>query len=61
MLVTERPGRVRIVRNGVLDPTAIGGVPAVFASGQGGLMDISLHPQDESNGQLIRLEPVQPE
>jgi aldose sugar dehydrogenase len=49
MLVTERPGRLRIVRNGVLDPTSIGGVPAVFASGQGGLMDISLHPQFAKN------------
>jgi aldose sugar dehydrogenase len=49
MLVTERPGRVRIVRNGILDPTAIGGVPAVFASGQGGLMDISIHPQFAKN------------
>jgi aldose sugar dehydrogenase len=49
MLITERPGRVRIVRNGVLDPTAIGGVPAVFASGQGGLMDVSLHPQFAKN------------
>ncbi|WP_396135772.1 PQQ-dependent sugar dehydrogenase [Chamaesiphon sp. VAR_69_metabat_338] len=49
MLVTERPGRLRIVRNGVLDPTAIGGVPAVFASGQGGLMDVSLHPQFAKN------------
>ncbi len=49
MLVTERPGRVRIVRNGVLDSTPIGGVPAVFASGQGGLMDISIHPQFAKN------------
>jgi aldose sugar dehydrogenase len=49
MLVTERPGRLRIVRNGVLEPTAIGGVPAVFASGQGGLMDIAVHPQFAKN------------
>jgi aldose sugar dehydrogenase len=49
ILITERPGRLRIVRNGVLDPTAIGGVPTVFASGQGGLMDISLHPQFAKN------------
>jgi aldose sugar dehydrogenase len=49
MLITERPGRLRILRKGVLDPTAIGGVPAVFASGQGGLMDISLHPQFAKN------------
>lgn len=49
ILVTERPGRLRIIRNGVLDPIAIDGVPAVFASGQGGLMDISLHPQFAKN------------
>jgi aldose sugar dehydrogenase len=49
ILVTERPGRVRIVRNGILDPTPVGGVPTVFASGQGGLMDISIHPQFAKN------------
>jgi glucose/arabinose dehydrogenase len=49
MLVTERPGRLRIVRNGVLDPTPIAGVPPVFASGQGGLMEVSLHPQFAQN------------
>lgn len=49
MLITERPGRLRTVRNGVLDPTAVGGVPAVFASGQGGLMDVSIHPQFAKN------------
>ena len=35
ILVTERPGRLRNVRNGVLDPNPSGGVPPVFASGQG--------------------------
>ena len=45
MLVTERPGRLRIVRNGVLDPTPISGVPEVYARGLGGLMDIALHPR----------------
>ncbi len=42
MLVTERPGRIRIVaRDGTLsEPLA--GVPRVFASGQGGLLDIIL-------------------
>ncbi|MBD1852667.1 PQQ-dependent sugar dehydrogenase [Leptolyngbya sp. FACHB-711] len=49
MLVTERPGRLRIVRNDVLDPTPIAGVPPVFASGQGGLMEVSLHPQFAQN------------
>src|SRR5262249_14816203 len=42
MLVTERPGRMRIVaRDGALSP-ALGGVPKVFASGQGGLLDVVL-------------------
>ncbi|MGG6296671.1 PQQ-dependent sugar dehydrogenase [Leptolyngbya sp. AN02str] len=50
MLVTERPGRLRIIRNGVLDPNPIPGVPEVLAVGQGGLLDISLHPQFEQNG-----------
>jgi glucose/arabinose dehydrogenase len=46
MLVTERAGRMRIVapagnKDGRLSP-ALGGVPAVFASGQGGLLDVAL-------------------
>src|SRR5262245_66115428 len=41
MLVTERPGRLRIVRDGKLSPP-LGGVPAVRASGQGGLHDVVL-------------------
>lgn len=49
MLITERPGRLRIVRNGKLDPQPIGGVPPVLAVGQGGLMDVSLHPQFAKN------------
>jgi aldose sugar dehydrogenase len=49
MLITERPGRLRLVRNGVLDPKPIAGVPAVFAQNQGGLMDVSLHPNFAEN------------
>jgi len=45
MLVTERPGRLRIVRNGVLDPKPIVGVPSVHAQALAGLMDIALHPK----------------
>ena len=45
MLVTERPGRLRLVRNGVLDPQPISGVPAVYNQSLGGLMDIALHPR----------------
>jgi glucose/arabinose dehydrogenase len=49
MLVTERPGRLRMIRNGQLDPTPIPGVPPVLAVGQGGLLDIALHPQFDQN------------
>jgi aldose sugar dehydrogenase len=49
MLITERPGRLRIVRNGVLAPTPIAGVPPVLAVSQGGLMDVSLHPRFAQN------------
>ena len=54
MLVTERPGRIRVVRNGVLDPTPIAGVPRVRTDGNGGLMDVALHPQfaDKPTGLL---------
>jgi glucose/arabinose dehydrogenase len=39
-----------MIRNGVLDPTAIAGVPDVFASGQGGLLDVAVHPRFAENG-----------
>jgi glucose/arabinose dehydrogenase len=49
MLVTERPGRLRVVRNGVLDPQPISGVPQVRTDGNGGLMDVALHPRFTEN------------
>lgn len=49
MLVTERPGRLRIIRNGKLLPTPVEGVPAVFFSGQGGLLEVTPHPNFASN------------
>lgn len=49
MLITERPGRLRIVSNGVLDPNSITGIPEVLAIGQGGLMDVSIHPRFTEN------------
>jgi glucose/arabinose dehydrogenase len=52
ILVTERPGRLRIVRGGQLLPTPVDGVPAVVARGQGGLLDIVLHPQFATNRYL---------
>src|SRR5205085_2462353 len=49
ILVTERPGRLRIVRNGVLDPKPVDGVPRVQAQGLAGLMDLALHPRFSEN------------
>jgi glucose/arabinose dehydrogenase len=57
MLVTERAGRIRIIRNGVLDPNPItGGPPSYWAAESGapgavhGYMDIALHPKFAENG-----------
>ena len=49
MLVTERPGRLRIVRDGELDPNPITGTPQVRAQGQGGLLEVAVHPNFASN------------
>jgi glucose/arabinose dehydrogenase len=49
MLITERPGRLRLLKNGVLDPTPISGVPAVKAQRLSGLMDVALHPKFTEN------------
>ena len=59
MLVTERPGRLRVLRNGVLDPQPVAGVPQVRTDGNGGLMDIALHPQFAANG-LVYLTYTKP-
>ncbi len=50
ILVTELPGRLRIVRNGVLDPAPIAGTPQVQAQGLGVLEDLALHPRFAENG-----------
>lgn len=49
MLVTERPGRLRVIEKGRLLPQAVSGVPAVVARGQGGLLDVVPHPQFSKN------------
>jgi aldose sugar dehydrogenase len=54
MLITERPGRLRILRDGVLNPAPMAGVPEVYASGQGGLLDVVLDP-DFARNRLIYL------
>lgn len=50
ILVTERPGRLRVISNGLLDPKPISGLPKIAAYGQGGLLDVVLHPQFKHNG-----------
>ena len=50
ILVTERQGSIRIVQDGKLLPETVEGVPAVYAEGQGGLLDIKLHPDYDKNG-----------
>jgi glucose/arabinose dehydrogenase len=59
LLVTERPGRLRIVRKGVLRPEPVAGLPDVLALGRGarpmdgreqaGMRDVALHPDFASN------------
>ena len=44
VLITERPGRLRIVRQGKLLPQPVEGVPTVFHSSQGGLLEVMPHP-----------------
>jgi glucose/arabinose dehydrogenase len=59
LLVTERPGRLRIVRGGTLLPTPVTGVPEVFSRGQGGLLDVVAHPNFATN-KLIYLSYSKP-
>ncbi len=49
LLVTERPGRLRIIENGKLLPEPVQGIPAVYG-GEGGLLDVVLHPNYSSPG-----------
>ncbi|MSO35545.1 MAG: PQQ-dependent sugar dehydrogenase [Acidobacteria bacterium] len=51
-LITERPGRLRIVRNGKLLPQPVEGVPAVSYANQGGLLEVATHPDFASNRML---------
>ena len=49
ILISERPGRLRIVRNGALDPTPVAGTPQVHAAGLAGFLDVLLHPKFSDN------------
>jgi glucose/arabinose dehydrogenase len=48
ILVTEKPGRLNIVNNGEI--IEISGIPEVNTEGQGGLLDVAIHPAYEENG-----------
>jgi glucose/arabinose dehydrogenase len=50
MLITERPGQLRLVKDGKLQPTAIAGLPPVLAVRQGGLLDVAVDPDFAENG-----------
>jgi len=53
LLVTERAGRLRIIRDGKLVPEPVAGVPDLVVSGQGGLLDVLLHPEFVENRTLF--------
>ncbi len=50
ILVTERAGRLRVIENGKLNPEPVAGLPEIKQHGQGGLLDVALHPDYENNG-----------
>lgn len=49
MLVTERAGHLRVIRDGRLQPEPVAGVPDVFVAGQGGLFEVLADPDFENN------------
>ena len=49
-LITERPGRLRIVKKGELQPESVQNTPDVLHEGQGGLMDVAVDPEYDENG-----------
>ena len=59
MLVTERPGRLRIVRNGRLLPEPVAGLPAIRVGNQGGLLDVVPHP-DFARNRLLYISYAKP-
>ncbi len=49
-LITERPGRLRVVKNGKLLDEPVKNTPEVLHQGQGGLMEVAIDPDYENNG-----------
>ncbi len=54
VLIAERPGRLRIWRDGGLSDDLVENIPEIWAHGQGGLLDVVKHP-DFNDNQLIYL------
>lgn len=52
LLVTEKPGRLRLVHDGRLQPEPVSGVPDVFFYEYSGLLDVALHPRFPENRYL---------
>lgn len=52
LLVTERDGRLRLIKDGRLHPEPVAGVPKAYVASQGGLFDILPHPDWDNNGWL---------
>lgn len=53
LLVTERPGRIRIVdKTGKMEPEPVKGLPKVWEKQDGGLFDVEVHPDYARNGWL---------
>jgi aldose sugar dehydrogenase len=50
MLVTEKAGQLRIVQDGQLQAPPVAGIPPVWSKGQGGLLDVAVHPDYAKNG-----------
>ncbi|MEJ1364263.1 MAG: PQQ-dependent sugar dehydrogenase [Candidatus Sedimenticola sp. (ex Thyasira tokunagai)] len=50
LLITERTGRLRLIEDDHLLPQPIEGLPAITPRGQGGLLDVALHPDYKNNG-----------
>jgi glucose/arabinose dehydrogenase len=50
VLITERAGKIRIIKEGRLLPDSIKGLPEIYVKGQGGLHDLELHPDYSKNG-----------
>lgn len=52
VLINERSGEIRVVEEGRLLDEPLQGLPEIHATGQGGLLDIALHPDYEDNGYI---------